>query len=255
MIDKHRYALARGRSSNISDQDRTIDKFVTDRFIEIILEQKKIFNRALIIGDKDNFTELQLNLIGIMDVTHINISKEINSKKIHILPDNEMIPDLGSYDLIIGLSLINFLDDIPNFLKQLKELLSPEGLMLHNFFSENNLLELKEMFSKVELEVYNGISQRFMPVIDIRDIGDLINNLGFTDTVILRENFKCFYSTFREMLTHLRLMACTNFLKVKENKYINKHFINNLLIFFENKKIDGLFKLSFDILIISSWKK
>ncbi len=28
-----------------------------------------------------------------------------------------------------------------------------------------------------------------------------------------------------------------NKIKVKENKYINKHFINNLLIFFENKRL------------------
>ena len=127
--------------------------------------------------------------------------------------------------------------------------------MLHNFFSENNLLELKKMFSTVELEIYNGISQRFMPVIDIRDIGNLINNIGFSDTVITRENLKYYYNDFKEMINHLRLMACTNFLKTKENKFINKDFMNNLIIFFEREKKDRLFKLSFDILIVSSWKK
>tara|TARA_B110000259_G_scaffold187713_1_gene242958 strand:+ start:1869 stop:2636 length:768 start_codon:yes stop_codon:yes gene_type:complete len=255
MINKKRYALARDRSCKIEDQDKTIDKFVTDRFIDIILEQKKVFHKVLIIGDKNNFTENRLNLIGIKDVTHINISKDNNSEKIFYLPDSEAINNHDSYDLIIGLSLVNFLNDIPNFLKQLKTLLLPEGLMLHNFFSENNLLELKEMFSTVELEVYNGISQRFMPVIDIRDIGDLINNIGFSDTVISRENLKYFYSSFKEMISHLRLMVCTNFLKTKENKYINKNFMNNLIIFFEKRKIDKLFKLNFDILIVSSWKK
>ena len=50
-------------------------------------------------------------------------------------------------------------------------------------------------------------------------------------------------------------MVCTNFLKTKENKYINKNFMNNLIIFFEKRKIDNLFKLSFNILIVSSWKK
>tara|TARA_B100000767_G_scaffold124906_1_gene119060 strand:+ start:826 stop:1590 length:765 start_codon:yes stop_codon:yes gene_type:complete len=254
MINKNRYALARDRSIKIEDQDNTIDKFVTDRFIEIILEQKKIFHKVLVIGDKNNFTKNSLNLIGITDITHIDITKDNNSKK-NCLPDNEIINSLDSYDLIIGLSLVNFLVDIPNFLKQLKNLLLPKGLMLHNFFSENNLLELKKMFSTVELEIYNGISQRFMPVIDIRDIGDLINNIGFSDTVISRENLKYYYNNFKEMINHLRLMACTNFLKTKENKFINKDFMNNLIIFFEREKIDRLFKLSFDILIVSSWKK
>ena len=47
MINKNRYALARDRSTKIEDQDNTIDKFVTDRFIEIILEQKKYFIKCL----------------------------------------------------------------------------------------------------------------------------------------------------------------------------------------------------------------
>ena len=72
MINKNRYALARDRSIKIEDQDNTIDKFVTDRFIEIILEQKKIFHKVLVIGDKNNFTKNSLNLIGITDITHID---------------------------------------------------------------------------------------------------------------------------------------------------------------------------------------
>ncbi|MDA9640646.1 hypothetical protein N9S75_01165 [Pelagibacteraceae bacterium] len=92
---------------------------------------------------------------------------------------------------------------MPSFLKQAKNLLSKDGLILINFFSENSLLELKEMFSSVESELYNGISQRFMPVVDIRDIGDLMNNLGFSDTVVSRENLKYFYPNFRDILRHL----------------------------------------------------
>ena len=36
MIDKRRYVLARERSNNMLDRDDTIDKFLTNRFIEII---------------------------------------------------------------------------------------------------------------------------------------------------------------------------------------------------------------------------
>ena len=158
MIDKRRYALARERSNNMLDRNDTIDKFLTDRFIEIILEQKKVFHNALIIGDKNNFTENKLNSISIKNVTHVDILKKDTSINFYLLNDDEKISDIGTYDLIISLSLINFLDDIPSFLKQAKNLLSKDGLMLLNFFSENSLLELKEMFSSVESELYNGIS-------------------------------------------------------------------------------------------------
>ena len=255
MIDKRRYALARERSNNMLDRDDTIDKFLTDRFIEIILEQKKVFHNALIIGDKNNFTENKLNSISIKNVTHVDILKKDTSINFYLLNDDEKISDIGTYDLIISLSLINFLDDIPAFLKQAKNLLSTDGLMLLNFFSENSLLELKEMFSSVESELYNGISQRFMPVVDIRDIGDLMNNLGFSDTVVSRENLKYFYPNFKDMLGHLRLMSCTNFLKVKQNKYINKIFMNKLITYFDKRKINNFFELNIEVLIINSWKK
>jgi len=255
MIDKRRYALARERSNNMLDRNDTIDKFLTDRFIEIILEQKKVFHNALIIGDKNNFTENKLNSISIKNVTHVDILKKDTSINFYLLNDDEKISDIGTYDLIIGLSLINFLDDIPSFLKQTKNLLSKDGLILLNFFSENSLLELKEMFSSVESELYNGISQRFMPVVDIRDIGDLMNNLGFSDTVVSRENLKYFYTNFKDILRHLRLMSCTNFLKVKQNKYINKIFMNKLITYFDKRKINNFFELNIEVLIINSWKK
>ena len=255
MIDKRRYALARERSNNMLDRNDTIDKFLTDRFIEIILEQKEVFHNVLIIGDINDFTENKLNSISIKNVTHVDILKKDTSINFYLLNDDEKISDIGTYDLIISLSLINFLDDIPAFLKQAKNLLSTDGLMLLNFFSENSLLELKEMFSSVESELYNGISQRFMPVVDIRDIGDLMNNLGFSDTVVSRENLKYFYPNFKDMLGHLRLMSCTNFLKVKQNKYINKIFMNKLITYFDKRKINNFFELNIEVLIINSWKK
>jgi len=256
MINKHRYSIARDRSNKMIDKDDTIDKVLTDRFIEIILEQKKTFKNVLVIGDRNDYTFQKLNQIGLNNVSQINISNKKNySKDLYLLPYNEQIEDLDTYDLIINLSLVNFLIDIPGFLKQLKNLLSKDGLLLINFFSENNIVELKELFSSVELGIHNGISQRFMPIVDIREIGDLINNIGFSDTVISREYLNYLYSSFNEMISHLRLMVCTNFLDIKNNKFINKYFMNKLIIFFEKNKVNNKFKLGFDILIISSWKK
>ena len=158
-------------------------------------------------------------------------------------------------NIIVHFTTISEIAIFRDFLKQAKNLLSNDGLILLNFFSENSLLELKEMFSSVESGLYNGISQRFMPVVDIRDIGDLMNNLGFSDTVVSRENLKYFYPNFKDMLRHLRLMSCTNFLKVKQNKYINKIFMNKLITYFDKRKINNLFELNIEVLIINSWKK
>ena len=255
MIDKYRYSMARRRSITMCDEKNTLDQFITDRFIEIILEQKKVFNNALIIGDRKNFTEQKLNEIGIKKISRINILNEEETINSYILSDKEVLPVLNEYDLIIGLSLINFLEDIPGILKQLKNMLSKEGLLLVSFFSENNIPELKKLFSKVELDIYDGVSQRFMPVIDIREIGDLINNIGFTDTVITREKLVYSYNNFNEMITHLRLMACTNFLNIRNNKIINKNFFKKLVNDFEISKTNGSFKLNYDILIINSWNK
>jgi SAM-dependent methyltransferase len=259
MINKKRYAQARDRAYNINDQDQTIDKFITERFVELVLEQKRPFQKALIIGDKNYFTEKCLNNIGIKNISHIDISNKYydidKNQKVTYLPENEEIGDVGNFDLILGLSLVNFIEDIPKFLKQIKNNLDPGGLLLLNFFSENNLIELKEMFYETELDLYDGISQRFMPVIDIREIGNLINSIGYSDTVVSRENINYSYACFNNMLEHLRLMACTNFLNTKDNKIINKKYINNLIKYFENRKINGVFNLTYSILITNSWKK
>jgi hypothetical protein len=50
-------------------------------------------------------------------------------------------------------------------------------------------------------------------------------------------------------------MSCTNFLKVKQNKYINKIFMNKLITYFDKRKINNFFELNIEVLIINSWKK
>ena len=134
--------MARSRSITMSDTKDTVDHFITDRFIEIILDHKKTFNNALIIGDRNNFTQKKLSEIGIKNITQINISNEKESKNFFILSDTEVLPDLDEYDLIIGLSLINFLEDIPSFLKQLKNILTKDGLFPINLDLQSILLNL-----------------------------------------------------------------------------------------------------------------
>ena len=246
MINKKRYAQARDRAYNINDQDQTIDKFITERFVELVLEQKRPFQKALIIGDKNYFTEKCLNNIGIKNISHIDISNkyyDINKNQKVSVAKNAT-GDAKKLYLILGLSLVNFIEDIPKFLKQIKNNLDPGGFCFFYFFSENNLIELKEMFYETELDLYDGISQRFMPVIDIREIGNLINSIGYSDTVVSRENINYSYACFNNMLEHLRLMACTNFLNTKDNKIINKKYINNNNDIYSDLTVNGVFNLT-----------
>ena len=97
MINKNRYTMARSRSIAMSDTKDTVDHFITDRFIEIILDHKKSFNNALIIGDRNNFTQKKLSEIGIKNVVtkYPNYRIYTAQKDLDLNDKGFIVPGLG----------------------------------------------------------------------------------------------------------------------------------------------------------------
>ena len=105
--------------------------------------------------------------------------------------------------------------------------------------------------NKIEIFFFNGISQRFHPIIDIRDIGNLFNQLGYNNTVIQKENFQYQYDSLEQFIIHMRKMAFTNALLTRSNRHLNKKFYLELKKEFI-QTLNG--NINFEILISCSWK-
>ena len=222
------------RSLSIVSSKNHIDELIFKIYLSIINEQRTKFNDLCIVSNNGN------------------IISQLSSKNVKALTfKNLFLEENNSFDLIIILSELNFRDKIEIDLKNIKPILRKKGLLLCSFFSEKNLFNFKNLMNRIEIGFFNGISQRFHPIIDIRDIGNLFNQLGYNNTVIQKENFQYQYDSLEQFIIHMRKMAFTNALLTRSNRHLNKKFYLELKKEFI-KTLNG--NINFEILISCSWK-
>ena len=234
MFDHQLIKKKQARSKLILSPKVHIDELIFEIYLSIINEQTTKFQNISIVTD---------NLV---------FKKKLSSKKVEILTFDELITsEKNSFDLIIIFSDLNFRENIEYDLQVIKLILKKKGLILSYFFSENNLITFKKIIQSLEIDLFDGISQRFHPIIDIRDIGNVFNQLGYNNAVIQRESFSYHYHSLKEFLFHLRRMTFTNALLTNTNHKINKKFYFEL----EKKFMSTISaNITFEILLSCAWR-
>ena len=222
------------RSLSIISSKNHVDELIFEIYLSIINEQRTKFNEICLVSNNEKI---------ISQLSSRNV-KTLSFKSLFLEKNN-------SFDLIIILSELNFRDKVEIDLKNIKLILKKKGLLLCSFFSEKNLINFKNLMNKIEISFFNGISQRFHPIVDIRDIGNLFNRLGYNNTVIQKENFQFQYESLNQFLIHMRKMAFTNALLTRSNRHLNKKFYLELKKEFI-QTLNG--NINFEILISCSWK-
>lgn len=235
MFDHKLITNKQSRSKLIHSLKIHIDELIFEIYISIINEQIKNFQSVCIITEDVNF------------------SKKLSFKNLEFLTLEDLIKkENNSFDLIIIFSILNFRNKIDHDLNNIKLVLKKDGLLLCSFFSENNLNDFKKIVQLLEIELFDGVSQRFHPIVDIRDIGNVFSQLGYENTVIQREKFSFHYDSFKEFLIHMRKMAFTNSLLFQKNHRLNKSFFLKLEKKFSEELNNNII---FEVLISCSWKR
>jgi SAM-dependent methyltransferase len=84
-----------------------------------------------------------------------------------------------SLDLVVSALALQFVNDLPGVLAQIRRALKPDGLLLAAMIGGDSLTELRQAFAAAEAECEGGVSPRVAPFADLRDIGALLQRAGF----------------------------------------------------------------------------
>ena len=113
-------------------------------------------------------------------------------------------------DLVVSALALQFVNDLPGALVQIRRALKPDGLFLAALLGGETLTELRQAFAAAESDIEGGVSPRVAPFADLRDLGALLQRAGFalpvadTDRLIVR------YDTVFDLMHDLRRMGATN---------------------------------------------
>ncbi len=261
------------------NQIRAFKNFAQYNFLHQEIGQRMLENLALLADGKKAKNYAKILEIGIIESflqsakNDDNFSKNVvfsqeNAPKITktaifanknadlIVDDEDLHFEENSFDLVFSNLNLQFINQIPQFLVNIKNILKKDGVFIASFFGEENLKELNHAMQISENEICGGISPRLPPTIDVKTAAMLLQKAGFKDPISSLEKIEVNYKEPISLLKDLKNMAFGNILQKKSKKFFTKKLLQRLLEnyqkFYGNE--ERAIKASFEIVIICGKK-
>src|SRR6478672_5444058 len=170
--------------------------------------------------------------------------------------DEETLPFAdGSLDLVTSALTLQFVNDLPGTLIQVRRALKPDGLLLAAVVGGESLAELREAIAAAESEIEGGISPRVAPFADVQELGALMQRAGFALPVIDNERLVVRYDSVFALMRDLRRMGATNVLHERRRKPLRRATLRRMTEIYAERfsDADGRLRASFEIVWLSGW--
>lgn len=130
---------------------------------------------------------------------------------VDVVAEEEALPFApAAFDLVVSGLRLQWVNDLPGALAQVRRMLAPDGLFLACFPGGASLFELRAAFLQAEEEICGGASPRVSPFVDLRDLGGLLQRAGFALPVTDVDSFTLRYDSMFALCAELRAMGAAN---------------------------------------------
>jgi SAM-dependent methyltransferase len=173
-----------------------------------------------------------------------------------VVSDEEALPFRdGSLDLVVSALALQFVNDLPGTLVQIRRALKPDGLFLAAMIGGESLIELREAFAEAESETEGGVSPRVAPFADLRDLGALLQRAGFALPVTDIDRVTVRYATPLALMHDLRRMGAANALTERRRTPLRRATLRRLFEIYAGRfaDADGRIRATFEIVWLSGW--
>lgn len=172
-----------------------------------------------------------------------------------VADDEALLFREASLDLLVSGLALQFVNDLPGTLVQIRRALKPDGLFLAALIGGDSLSELRECFSIAESEMDGGVSPRVAPFADVRDLGALLQRAGFALPVADVDRVTVRYTSPFRLMHDLRRMGATNVLVARRRKPLRRLTLMRMLKIYAQRfaDADGRIRATFEIVWLSGW--
>jgi SAM-dependent methyltransferase len=173
-----------------------------------------------------------------------------------IVAADEVLPFRdGAIDLVVSALTLQFANDLPGVLIQIRRALKPDGLFLAALLGGETLTELRASFAAAETEIEGGVSPRVAPFADLRELGALLQRAGFALPVSDLERVTVRYATAFALMHDLRRMGATNVLVERRRAPLKRATLLRMAEIYAQRfaDADGRLRATFDIVWLSGW--
>jgi len=175
---------------------------------------------------------------------------------LRVVADEEALPFRdGSLDLVVSALALQFVNDLPGTLIQIRRALRPDGLLLAALIGGDSLSELRTAFATAESEIEAGVSPRVAPFADLRELGALLQRAGFALPVTDVDRVTVRYGSPLGLMQDLRRMGATNTLVERRRTPLRRATLQRMMQIYAERfaDADGRLRATFDIVWLLGW--
>jgi SAM-dependent methyltransferase len=249
---RHRRAASLGPATFLLD--RVADD-ITDRLATV----KRRFDLALDLGTPGEAVRAALARVGsVGTIVAAAAFPAGGAGRVtpFVIADEEALPfDDATLDLVVSALALQFVNDLPGTLVQIRRALKPDGLLLAALLGGETLAELRESFAAAESETTGGVSPRVAPFADLRDLGALLQRAGFALPVTDTDRLTVRYDSAFALMRDLRRMGATNILVDRRRRPLRRATLVRMAEIYAQRFADpdGRVRATFEIVWLSGW--
>lgn len=173
-----------------------------------------------------------------------------------VVADSETLPFApDSFDLVVSILDLGLVNDLPGALLQIRRSLRPDGLMLAALIGGESLGALARAFVLAESEITGGASPRVSPMVDVRDLGALLQRAGFALPVTDVDRLMLTYASPLAAVDELRRLGLANSLVARSRRPLPRAVLDRAMSAYmaEAAGPGGRVVMALDILTATAW--
>ena len=217
----------------------------------------RTFERAVDLGTPTDAVRRVLAASGkVATIVAAEPDARHQAPALSVAADEEALPFAdGALDLVVSALSLQFVNDLPGTLIQIRRALKADGLLLAALIGGDSLTELREAFAEAESEVEGGVSPRVAPFADVRELGALLQRAGFALPVVDSDRLTVRYPTALALMRDLRRMGATNVLSERRHTPLKRATLARVADIYASRfaDADGRLRASFEIVWLTGW--
>ena len=239
-----RRRIAGLRRARVRQAQRDAARYVMDDMVEDVLDRLEFIRmspaRVLVIGDWTGTLALSLRGAG----------SEVIEQDVATLDEGQPFPD-GPYDLIVSLSSVDRVNDLPGALLHMRNALAGNGMMIASFLAAGSLANLRRAILAAEPD---RPAARMHPLVDNQAASALLQRALFKRQVVDGRSLSVSFGSLDRLVSDLRDQGLGNALAsvpAPLGKAAKKRAETAVMVAANDK---GRVLETFEILTLTGWK-
>jgi SAM-dependent methyltransferase len=256
---RHRLRAAQASEGTGFEAHDFLFREIAERMDERLGEVNRHFQSILVVGNHGGIAaEMVRARYGQATVVRMDLAPGLLAKGAGapVAADEEALPFAPqSFDLVISLLSLHWVNDLPGALLQMRHVLKPDGLLLASIIGGESLKELRQSFLEAEAAIEGGVSPRVSPYLDARTAGGLLQRAGLALPMVDLDNIRVTYESAFNLMNDLRGMGEANSLGARRKTFTRRATILAMAEAYQNRFAmeTGRIPATFDILYLTGW--